>query len=405
VRVFAVFFHPRENFTAVGGAEKRFLRVLKVWERKRLDVTIVESSPKLVSACCPAYETIEVSSPISVSSNSLFSIYFEWILWIVKACLRCPKTVKRKKHDVILAQNNTLPNLFVAYFTHVLSKLPLVVTVHHFDFNDINKEVDNASVYRVYRDAGFSKSVALLKTLTFAAMLALVKRSSMCITVSNATATFLEKNGISKQRICVSGNGVDLNQIKRIPARSKVYDGIFVGRISRDKGVFDLVRIWKHVMRQKHDAKLVLVGNGPDFSRLKDVIGSNDMSSNILLKGSCTDTELYSLMKASRIFLFPSRFEGWGLAVGEALACGLPVICYDIPALRETFGECRSVFFVPLGDISSFFKVYESVFTHRDLNTLDMISEEYIRQFRWDKVANCELVAIHNLLTSIAPND
>jgi hypothetical protein len=39
------------------------------------------------------------------------------------------------------------------------------------------------------------------------------------------------------------------------------------------------------------------------------------------------------------------------------------------------------------------------------LNTLDVISEEYIRQFRWDKVANCELVAIHNLLTSIAPND
>jgi len=398
VRILAVFFHPGANFTAVGGAEKRFLQVLKVWNKKDVEVIVAESNPKLVSSLSSHFETIEISSPISASGKGLYSIYLEWVLWIAKACLRCPSIARRKKPDVLLSPNNTLPNLLVAYFVHVLSKVPLVVTVHHFDFPELEKKANVASTYRVYKKAGFSSSVAFVKALTFSMMLGFVKRSDVCITVSNYTARFLLKNGISRDKIYVSGNGVDIDLIEQVKPEKGVYDGIFVGRISRDKGIFDLVHIWKRVAAWKPDSRLVIVGQGPDLPKLKKLIDSSCMSSNIMLKGGCSDAELYVLLKASKVFLFPSRFEGWGLAVGEALGAGLPVVCYDIPALREVFGECRSVFFTRVGDVARFAQTVEKIFEESGLAKLEAVSKEFARRFNWEEVALKDLDTIEDLV-------
>jgi len=261
------------------------------------------------------------------------------------------------------------------------------VTVHHFDFPELQKKANVASTYRVYKETGFSNPIAFIKALTFSAMLALVRRSDVCITVSNFTAEFLMKNGISQDKIRVSGNGVDTALIERFKAEKKVYDGIFVGRISREKGIFDLVQIWKRVTALKPDSKLVIVGHGPDSASLKKTIEDNNMSSNIMQKGRCNDAELYTHMKASKVFLFPSRFEGWGLAVGEALACGLPAVCYNIPALREIFGKCSSVFFIPTGDTVRFAETVENILNEDNLPELEAASKEYAKHFSWKQVA------------------
>jgi glycosyltransferase involved in cell wall biosynthesis len=220
----------------------------------------------------------------------------------------------------------------------------------------------------------------------------------MCITVSNYTARFLVKNGISRDKIRVSGNGVDVDLIEQVKPEKKVYDGIFVGRISRDKGIFDLVQIWQKIATWKPDSRLVVVGQGPDLPKLKEVVDSSCVSSNIMLKGSCSDAELYALVKASKVFLFPSRFEGWGLAVGEALGAGLPVVCYDIPALREVFGECRSVFFTRVGDVERFAQTVEKIFEENCLTKLEAASKEFARRFNWEEVALKDLDTIEDLV-------
>lgn len=398
MRILAVFFHPGANFTAVGGAEKRFLRVLKVWNQKDVEVVVAESNPKLVSSLSSHFETIEISSPISASGKGLYSIYLEWVLWVAKACVHCPSIARRKKPDALLAPNNTLPNLLVAYFAHALSKVPLVVTVHHFDFPELDKKANVASTYQVYKRAGFSRSVAFVKALTFSMMLAIVKRSDMCITVSNHTARFLLKNGISRDKIHVSGNGVDVDLIEQVKPEKKVYDGVFVGRISRDKGIFDLIQIWRRVTARKPESKLIVVGKGPDLLKLQDAIEDNKMSANIILAGSCTNAELYALLKTSKVFLFPSTFEGWGLAVGEALGAGLPVVCYDIPALREVFGKCRSVFFTRVGDVERFAQIVEKISEENGLAELERISKEFAQRFNWEEVALKDLNTIEDLV-------
>jgi glycosyltransferase involved in cell wall biosynthesis len=195
-----------------------------------------------------------------------------------------------------------------------------------------------------------------------------------------------------------SSNGVDVNLIESIKALKKQYDGVFVGRIARDKGVFDLVQAWKLISFNWPSSQLLIIGSGPDFFELTSMVKDSGMASNIILRGSCKDIELYKLMKASRLLVLPSRFEGWGMAVGEALACGLPVVCYNIPALREVFGKCRSVFFVPAGDTGKLAKMTEKILKDCDSSELEKTSKEYVKSFSWNTVALRDMQILKNLV-------
>jgi len=398
MRIFSVFFHPALNFTAVGGAEKRFIEVLKVWTTKGADVTVIDPYPEIMSKSGVDCEVIKVQTPFRYSGKGLFSIYLEWILWTIRACFVCPSLIKRRDYDSILVPINTLPGLAVAYLLRLVSGVPLCIIVHHLDFPYVNVRASLASTYRVYRGVRFSVPAAFAKALAFLLILAFIKRSEACITVSNYTAKLLLRNGARQYKIHVSGNGVDTSLIERFSPTMKLYDGVFVGRVSRDKGVFALVKIWKQIILKRPESKLLMIGTGPDFSKLKELTENSNLAANIILKGRCEDSELYTLMKASRVFAFPSMFEGWGLAVGEALACGLPVVCYDIPALREIFGACSSVFFVPIGDTEIFTETVEKILHDGDFDELETISKEYVKRFTWKRVALNDLQIVENLI-------
>jgi len=398
MRIFSIFFHPALNFTAVGGAEKRFIEILKTWTAEGVDVTVVDPYPELVAKRGVDCELIEVQTPYRYSGKGLFSIYLEWILWMVKACFVCPSLIKRKDYDLILVPNHILPGLVVAYLLRRVSGIPLCTVAHHLDFPYTDIPASLASTYRVYRRAHFTVPAAFTKALAFLVILAIIKRSEVCITVSNYTAKLLVRNGVKPSKVHVSGNGVDIGLIDQFEAARKSYDGVFVGRISRDKGVFDLVKIWKLIILNRPEAKLLMIGTGPDSLKLRELTEKSNLASHVVLRGSCDDSELYSLMKASRVFAFPSMFEGWGLAVGEALACGLPVACYDIPALREIFGACRSVFFVPVGETEPFAETVKKILQDGNLDELETISKEYVKRFAWKKVALKDMQVIKRLV-------
>jgi glycosyltransferase involved in cell wall biosynthesis len=399
MRILSVFFHPSSNFAAVGGAERRFVEVLKAWNTEDVRVTVVDSDPKLISKKLVNCRVVGMPSPLRFPGKGLLHIYLEWVSWIIKACLLCPKLMRHQEYDVILAPNNTLPNLIVASLLHVVSGVPLCVTVHHMDFSHADKSANFSSVYREYREAGFNLPVAFIKTTAFFMILTLLRQPDLCIAVSRYTAAFLSNNGIAPCRILVSGNGVDVDLIESIVVSGrKVYDGVFVGRIAREKGIFDLVALWKKIVSHRPESKLVVIGSGPDVSELRDVIEALGMGSQVMLKGYCDDRTLYGLMKTSKAFLFPSVFEGWGLAVGEALACGLPVVCYDIPALREVFGQCPSVFFVPVGNTRRFAETVEKILEEGRLAEYETVSKKYAERFSWKKVAAKDLEVIRKMI-------
>jgi glycosyltransferase involved in cell wall biosynthesis len=108
----------------------------------------------------------------------------------------------------------------------------------------------------------------------------------------------------------------------------------FTGRLVPHKGVDDLLRA---LVRLPDDVALLVVGRGPDLGALDALARHLGVAERVRFCPRVSDAELPSYFRAADLFAFPStnRLEGFGLAVAEALASGLPVVVADIPGVRE----------------------------------------------------------------------
>lgn len=387
------FFHPKTSVTALGGAEKRFIETLKVFRENNMEITVVEAPPSLLEKQKIACRKVVV--PLSFQKTGWLGTYLEWAFWIAKAFFKGFPILCQAKPNVILAPNNTLPNLACSFFVCVVFQTPICVVVHHFDSPFSANSPKKSSLFESYRKIGYSRLVSLVKSAAFYVSISILKRTNAMIAVSNFTTKVLKNCGISKVEIFVSGNAVNFDLINKAKPcfKEKIFEGVFVGRIAKEKGVFDLLKIWKNVTKAKRNAKLLIIGNGIEFPAVKKEVSNLGLEDNVFLRGGCDEAELFGLLKSSKLFIFPSLFEGWGLAVAEALACGLPVVAYDIPALREIFGACESVFLVPAKNVDGMAATVLDILnlSEEELLRLSDYSEAFSRQFSWDDVARKDL--------------
>lgn len=134
--------------------------------------------------------------------------------------------------------------------------------------------------------------------------------------------------------------------------RRPAFEACWVGRYHPQKGLDDLLRVWRLVVRERPGARLAVVGDvvGP----LAPAIEAMGLERNVICLGFLEGAAKQRVLQGSRLFLFPSRFEGKPVAVAEALACGLPVVAYDLPVYEGAFagGLVRC----PLGDVEAMAK-------------------------------------------------
>ena len=111
------------------------------------------------------------------------------------------------------------------------------------------------------------------------------------------------------------------------------YDAVFVGRYHPQKGIYQLMDIWKIVCETKKDAKLAVLGNGDKKfdTYINDFITKNNLSKNIFLLGFMDGKSKYELFSKTKIYLNTNLYDAGGMATMEAMSCGLPVISFDFP--------------------------------------------------------------------------
>jgi glycosyltransferase involved in cell wall biosynthesis len=152
-------------------------------------------------------------------------------------------------------------------------------------------------------------------------------------------------------------NGIDTKKFmfdpkrrKEIRDRLKISDSEYVlgnvGRLTYEKNQSYLINIFEKFLQIKPDAKLVLVGDGPDRDALVKLVEQKGLNERIIFAGNTTDVA--GCLMAMDVFVFPSVHEAFGFAVVEAQASGLPVLASDI--LPDDVKMCESVRFLPIGD-------------------------------------------------------
>lgn len=115
---------------------------------------------------------------------------------------------------------------------------------------------------------------------------------------------------------------------------------VFVGRLDELKGVDVLTEAFAQVRKANHDVDLVLIG--PDSgmeSMVRRLAGDAGISEHVLITGAMYGLEKYDAVRGATAFTMASRYEGWGNAVAEAMAMGVPVVvtpqCH-FPRIVET---------------------------------------------------------------------
>ncbi|MFI8227474.1 glycosyltransferase [Streptomyces sp. NPDC085900] len=135
-------------------------------------------------------------------------------------------------------------------------------------------------------------------------------------------------NGVDTERFCpATAHAVRAGLLPDVdPAAPLV---VCVGRLCRQKGQDVLLRAWEAVLRRVPDARLVLVGDGPERERLRAAAPGP-----VVFAGSFADVVPW--YQAADLVVLPSRWEGMALAPLEAMACGRPVVVTDVDGARES---------------------------------------------------------------------
>ena len=157
------------------------------------------------------------------------------------------------------------------------------------------------------------------------------------IPVNVELAGRLIDNGVAPSRIEVVPNGVDRDATIAIPADARAPELIFVGRLMAHKRADLAVRALSALRESLPDCTLGIVGDGPELARLQSLARSLKLTDEVRFLGTYVRVEdLWSLVKGSRVLVFPSEREGFGLVVAESLSLGTPVVVVDGPANMAT---------------------------------------------------------------------
>jgi glycosyltransferase involved in cell wall biosynthesis len=215
--------------------------------------------------------------------------------------------------------------------------------------------------------------------------------------------------GVPEKRLSVVYPGIDVDQFRPAGASPPHLhlspcggEGWMSGRpyvlcvagADPTKNVETLVEAFAQLsppVREAHD--LVLVGDFRRRDDLRDLVARVGLEKQTVFTGVVNDDRLIGLYQRAALFVFPSRYEGFGLPVLEAMACGCPVISSNASSLPEVAGDAAIL--LDPEDVSGFARNMETVVTDPGLR--DDLRRKGLAQagrFPWDRTAR-ETIAVY----------
>lgn len=217
------------------------------------------------------------------------------------------------------------------------------------------------------------------------------------VVISESTRDDLAHRGIARERIEVVHCGLDHDAYRVDPSERKAEAPtvLYVGRLRRYKGVDWLLESFPAVRARVPEARLVVVGDGPDRARLERQAARLGVGDAIQFRGFVPLAEKARLMRQAWVLVQPSPKEGWGLTVVEAGACGTAVVAADSPGLRDSVRRDETGLLVRFGDREALGASISSVLTDRPRREgLAAAGIEWARRFTWENCARRSMDAI-----------
>jgi glycosyltransferase involved in cell wall biosynthesis len=306
------YFHP-----FVGGTEKQALTLASHLVANGIDVTILTSRFRYSwqrTECIQNVQVIRLPSPrIKVIGALVFL-----------TCLAC-YLITRRNHYSIIHTFQIGYTSFVSILLAMVLRIPSLIKVA--------SSGSGGDIQRAKRTAWGKLCLLIAKSAT------------RIIAVSDSVKKELMNEHVPPAAIESIANGVDLDLYEpyrdkpamrrrsRLPDKNTI---IYTGRLSPEKGIDVLVRSFAHLV-QTQPCQLLIIADGPEQASVVKLIAEHNLDGSVLLVSNAEEVAPY--LKASDLFVLPSRFEGLSNALLEAMACGLPVISTRVGGSRDIIEE------------------------------------------------------------------
>jgi len=234
----------------------------------------------------------------------------------------------RGKFDIVVDCENGIP-----FFTPLFVEVPKILLIHH-----VHQEV-----FRKHLPFPLSKIAIAMESK----LMPNVYKNQPVITISNSSkADLVDRGWVNPEKIEVISPGVDLTLYKKTP-KTSFPSFIYLGRLMAWKNLDTLLYAFSDLIDKVPVAELTIAGFGEDLVRLQKIAQKLGIEKKVHFPGRVTEEERSRLFGVSWAAIQPSSFEGWGITVIEANACGTPVIASDVNGLRDSVLDGRTGLLFP----------------------------------------------------------
>jgi glycosyltransferase involved in cell wall biosynthesis len=324
---------------------------------KKYSVTLIYNNPDPTKGGIPRY-TFEVINRIPANRIDMTPVY--------------GMTAGQKLYNLLWGRRN--------YFYH---HIKLISEINHFlqpelffNIRGVKKIVTFHDLVILYGLFDVHNAYELVrKILLTKKFKEAIHFSDYFIANSIQTKRELENLGVDESKIKVINLGVDekFKVIKKYEDRKNIFG--YIGSFNPRKRVDKLLIDWKENFNIMRNFRLILHGWGG--SHFESLYKSFNNKFNIVFGGKLPEEKIVDFLNSLKAFIFPSKYEGFGLPIIEAVACGTPTFIYKDSKISE---EVRKYAF----EIESIKEVPE-ILERIKINELIKKSEKVKREFNWDK--------------------
>jgi glycosyltransferase involved in cell wall biosynthesis len=306
------------------------------------------------------------------------------LVWNREVYAEFSKIIDKFKPDIIHC-HNTFPLISPSiYYAAKSKKVPIVQTLHNYRVSCPAATFYRGEVcedclgkwfcwpsifHRCYRRSVVANFLVSVYLMLHKLIGTWTKKVDKYIALTNFCKEKFIEVGLPSKNIVVKPNFIFKNYSKRKSIGSYF---LFVGRLTKEKGVMQLIKTWKQIP----DLHLKIVGDGPLKSEVAKYLKENQIS-NVYLLGPKTHSETIKLIRKSCAVIFPSEwYETFGLVIAESFANGVPVVASNLGVMSELVTKNKTGLLFDLNNIQDLIPKLYYLFAQKN-NVQKMGSNAY----------------------------
>ncbi|MEK7595000.1 MAG: glycosyltransferase [Patescibacteria group bacterium] len=276
----------------------------------------------------------------------------------------------RSKFDFVIDSVNGIP-----FFSPLYVEAQKAVLIHH-----VHQEYFRRFVrFPVNHIASFVEKY----------LFSLMYRDVQVITVSESSKKdIVNILNFNEDSIDIVNPGINIVVNKRLK-KTKQPTITYVGRLRHYKNIDLLIRSFSQILKEWPKATLEIVGDGEASKKLKLLTKDLNLSKKVTFHGKVSDADRNKVLTKAWVMVQPSSFEGWGITVIEANACGTPVIASDVVGLRDSVIANRTGLLFRLEDPNGLTNTLKKILRDEVLRkVLSESARQWSENFSWSQKAD-----------------